>query len=158
MISYWGIEHGDEVAKHYLGHHGEGQHHDRTQHGALRFEKKKARKTHSRAASTAYHTAAKTARDKGSDTWYNFGEGMTGVLGGDEAKARYRINAGPRPSDVAGSKGRNKYSTSDYGLKNAKRAGRTKADWNPRWGERNGYKKRDVRKAFSQWIDKETPL
>lgn len=146
--SVWGVEHGDEVSKHYLGRHGEGHHHDRGQHRTLKYEKKKYKGYANSASNTAYYKAAEKAKKKGDDTWYEVGETVHGLFGGDSYK--YRQQAGYKPSEKAGLKARQEWEESKAGRSARRKQGRAKANWNPRWGERNGYKRKDVRKSYEQ--------
>lgn len=138
-----------KVAKHYLGFHGDGRHHDRSQHRELRYKKKSAKKHANSASRGAYYKGQQESRKKGDDTFYDFGRSMSRAFG-PETEQRYVREVGHlSPSQKKGYQAQEAWEKSKAGKQARRKQGRAKADWNPRWGERHGYKTRDVRKNMA---------
>lgn len=147
--SVWGVPHGEDVSKHYLGFHGDGRHHDRSQHRELRYKKKSAKKHANSASRGAYYKGQQESRKKGDDTFYDFGRSMSRAFG-PETEQRYVREVGHlSPSQKKGYQAQEAWEKSKAGKQARRKQGRAKADWNPRWGERHGYKTRDVRKNMA---------
>lgn len=132
----FGVDHGDDISKHYLGHHKrEGSAHERSEHGDLRRAKN--------AAARAYNDASQRAFDEARDAYakaHPFAHSAEKAMRSYAQNNPDSIGAAFAPrgltADRKGHEASERWAKSKKGKRAQSAAERAKGKWNPRYEKR----------------------